>query len=91
MERYSAAKRRRENKENAETMCENAETTCDVNNVETSIECLDKEDPIPYPSNSVCTHVQTDLTLKALTALETDYQQRMTEASKHHCVKGYPD
>jgi len=63
MERYSAAKRRRENKENAETMCENAETTCDVNNVETSIECFDKEDPIPYPSNSVCTYVQTDLTL----------------------------
>ena len=56
MERYSAAKRRRENKENAET-------TCDVNNVKTSIECSDKEDPISYPSNSVCTYVQTDLTL----------------------------
>ena len=43
-----------------------------------------------YPSNTTCTHAQTDLTANNLTALEDDYQQRMIEASQHQCIKGYP-
>ena len=45
---------------------------------------------IVYPSNTTCTHAQTDLTVNNLTALEDDYEQRMIEASQHQCIKGYP-
>ena len=104
MERYSIAKHRREDKENAKVSCsveavsesnncsdteedkETAEAPCSVETASKSNKCSDSE-----PSNSVCTYVQTDLTLKALTSLETDYQQRITEATRHQCVKGYPD
>ena len=43
-----------------------------------------------YPSNTACTHTQTDLTVDNLTALEDDYQQRMIEASQHQCKKDIP-
>ena len=96
MERYSAAKRRSEIRE-----LESAETLQDfetVNLIEVNDcsneanECLDNEKAIiVYSSNAECVHTQTDLTVKSLTALEVDYQERMIEASQHQCTKGYPD
>ena len=96
MERYSAAKRRSEIRE-----LESAETLQDfetVNLIEANDcsneanECSDNEKAtIVYSSNAECVHTQTDLTMKSLTALEVDYQERMIEASQHQCTKGYPD
>ena len=78
MDRYSAAKRRRENKDSAEA-------SQNSNSAEAN-DCSDKDKAIVYPSNTTCTHAQTDLTVNNLTALEDDYQQRMIEASQHHAV-----
>ena len=82
MDRYSAAKHRRENKDSAEA-------SQNSNSAEAN-DCSDKDKAIVYPSNTTCTHAQTDLTVNNLTALEDDYQQRMIEASQHQCIKGYP-
>ena len=82
MDRYSAAKRRRENKDSAEA-------SQNSNSAEAN-DCSDKDKAIVYPSNTTCTHAQIDLTVNNLTALEDDYQQRMIEASQQECIKGYP-
>ena len=77
MERYSATKRRREVKESVET---------------NSCECSDEQNAIVYPSNTECVDIQTNLTVKDLTALEFDYRKRMIESSQNQCgTKGYPD
>ena len=47
MERYSAAKRRREVKESVEM---------------NSCECSDEQNTIVYPSNTECVDIQTNLT-----------------------------
>ena len=96
MERYSAAKCRREIRE-----FESAETLQDFETINLNEankcsyeanECSDNEKAtIVYSSNAECVHTRIDLTVKSLTALVVDYQERMIEASQHQCTKGYPD
>ena len=69
MDRYGAVKHRRENKDSAET-------SQNSNSAEAN-DCSGKEKAIVYPSNIICTHAQTDLTVNSLTTLEDDYRQRM--------------
>ena len=77
LERYEAAKQRRENKGRNETtddMVASANTTDDVF----------------YPVNTVTVATQTDMTVMVLSALEEDNQRLTTEFAEVRVAKGYP-
>ena len=72
MDRYNAAKCRRENKGSAET-------SQNSNSAEAN-DSSDKEKQWCIHLTS-CTHAPSDLTVNSLTALEDNYQQRMIEVT----------
>lgn len=79
LERYKAAKRRREEKQKTEAACGAAD----------GVVALSSND-IVYPPDSVTVATQTDLTAMVLSALEQDNQRMTTELKEVHVAKGYP-
>ncbi len=78
LERYKAAKRRREEKDKIET-------------ANTLIEFSGHGNDVVYPPNTACVATQTDLTSLDLAALEDDYQRKVDKLSEPCIAKGYPD
>ena len=77
LERYEAAKRRREEKEKTEA-------------ADSLVELSSNSDGIVYPSDTVTVATQTDLTAMVLSALEQDNQRMTKELAEVRVAKGYP-
>ena len=71
LERYEAAKRRREEKEKTEA-------------ADSLVELSSNSDGIVYPSDTVTVATQTDLTVMVLSALEQDNQRMTTVCFQPH-------
>ena len=82
LRRYESAKRRKENKDEAEAVSALLDLACQAD---------DEEDTPLNPPNTACVNTQTDLTAVGLAVLEDDYHQRAKELSELYGVKGYPD
>ena len=77
LERYEAAKRRREEKEKTETQ-------------DSFVVPSSSSHGVVYPPNTVSVGIQTDLTATVLSALEQDNQRLTTELTEVRVAKGYP-